>query len=252
MHRREFITFLGGAAATWPIAVRAQQPAIPVIGFLSSQSLGAYADLLRGFHQGLKETGYVEGENVAIEYAWADNQIDRLSVLAAELVRRQVAVIVASGLPASESAIKATTTIPIVFMVPADPVKLGFVASLARPTGNATGIHFFVAELAAKRLEILRELVPGAARVAVLINPAEAAIAAANLRGVEMAAHAMGLKIQVLNACTSSEIDAAFATFVRERFDAFFISSGVFFLARRIQLATPGNKPRSPRDIRDA
>jgi putative ABC transport system substrate-binding protein len=238
MHRREFITFLGGAAATWPIAVRAQQPAIPVIGFLSSQSLGAYADLLRGFHQGLKETGYVEGENVAIEYAWADNQIDRLSVLAAELVRRQVAVIVASGLPASESAIKATTTIPIVFMVPADPVKLGFVASLARPTGNATGIHFFVAELAAKRLEILRELVPGAARVAVLINPAEAAIAAANLRGVEMAAHAMGLKIQVLNASTSSEIDAAFATFVRERFDAFFISSGVFFLARRIQLAT--------------
>ena len=194
---------------------------------LSSQSPGAFADLLRGFHQGLKETGYIAGENVAVEYAWADNQIDRLSVLAAELVRRQVAVIVASGLPASEAAIKATTTISIVFTVPADPVKLGFVASLARPTGNATGIHFFVAELAAKRLEILRELMPGAARVAVLINPAEAAIAAANLLG-ESAAQAMGLQIQVLNASTISEIDAAFTTFVRERFDAFFISSGVF------------------------
>ena len=149
-----------------------------------------------------------------------------------------IAVIVAIGLPASESAIKATTTIPIVFTVPTDPVKLGFVSNLARPTGNATGIHFFVAELAAKRLEILRELLPRAARVAVLINPAEAAIAATNLQGVEMAAHAMGLKIQVLNASTSSEIDAAFAEYVRERFDAFFISSGVFFLARRTQLAT--------------
>ena len=156
-----------------------------VIRILSSQSPGAFADLLRGFHQGLKETGYIAGENVAIEYAWADNQIDRLSVLAAELVRRQVSVIVASGLPASEAAIKATTTISIVFTVPADPVKLGFVASLARTTGDAPGIHFFVAELAAKRLEILRELMPGAARVAVLINPAEAAIAAANLLGVE-------------------------------------------------------------------
>ena len=238
MRRRDFIKLSGGVAATWPLAVRAQQRTVPVIGVLSSQSLGSIANRLPGFHQGLKETGYIEGENVAIEYAWTDNQVDRLSELAAELVRRQVAVIVAVGLPASEAAVKATTTIPIVFTVPTDPVKLGFVTNLARPTGNATGIHFFVAELAAKRLEILRELLPRAVRVAVLINPAEAAIAATNLQGVEMAAHAMGLKIQVLNASTSSEIDAAFAAYVRERFDAFFISSGVFFLARRTQLAT--------------
>jgi putative ABC transport system substrate-binding protein len=229
MRRRDFIKLSGGMAATWPLAARARQRAMPVIGVPSSQSPGMQPDLLRGFHQGLKETGYIEGENVTIEYVWADNQ-DRLT---AELVRRQFAVIVAIGLPASESAIKATTTIPIVFTVPTDPVKLGFVTNLARPTGNATGIHFFVAELAAKRLEILRELLPSAARVAVLINPAEAAIAATNLQGVETAAHAMGLKIEVFNASTSSEIDAAFVRYVRERFDAFFISSGVFFLARR-------------------
>jgi len=234
MRRRDFIKLSGGVAATWPFAARAQQRAMPVIGVPSSQSPGMRPDLLRGFHQGLKETGYMEGENVTIEYVWADNQ-DRLI---AELVRRQFAVIVAIGLPASESAIKATTTIPIVFTVPTDPVKLGFVTNLARPTGNATGIHFFVAELAAKRLEILHELLPKAARVAVLINPAEAAIAATNLQGVETAASAMGLKIEVLNASTTSEIDAAFATYVRERFDAFFIASGVFFLARASQLAT--------------
>jgi ABC-type uncharacterized transport system substrate-binding protein len=239
MRRREFIKAATASAVAWPLAARAQRSAMPVIGFLSSQSLSTYSgNNLRGFHQGLKETGYIAGENVAILYAWGDNQVDRLSAVTAELVRRQVAVIVAGGLPASESAIKATTTIPIVFTVPTDPVKLGFVASLARPTGNATGIHFFVAELAAKRLEILHELVPKAARVAVLINPAEASIAATNLQGVEMAAPAMGLKIQVLNASTSSEIDAAFATYVRERFDAFFIASGVFFLARSVQLAT--------------
>src|SRR5262245_10529073 len=239
MRRRDFIKLSGGVAATWPLAVHGQQRTMPVIGFLSSQSLSTYSgDNLRGFHQGLKETGYIAGENVAIEYAWGDNQVDRLSAVTAELVRRQVAVIVAGGLPASEYAVKATTTIPIVFTVPTDPVKLGFVTNLARPTGNATGIHFFVAELAAKRLEILHELVPKAARVAVLINPAEASIAATNLQGVETAASAMGLKIEVLNASTTSEIDAAFATYVRERFDAFFIASGVFFLARASQLAT--------------
>jgi putative tryptophan/tyrosine transport system substrate-binding protein len=225
MRRRDFIKLSGGVAATWPLAARAQQRAMPVIGIPLSQSRGP--NLLRGFHQGLKETGYIEGENVTIEYVWADSQ-DRLSVLTAELVRRQVAVIVALGLPASEAAVKATTTIPIVFTVPTDPVKLGFVTNLARPTGNATGIHFFVAELAAKRLEILHELLPKAARVAVLINPAEAAIAATNLQGVETAASAMGLKIQVINASTSSEIDAAFETYARERFDAFFISSASF------------------------
>jgi len=237
--RRAFIALLGGAAATsaWPLAAHAQQRAMPTIGFLSSQSPNAIADFLRGFHRGLKDAGYVEGENVAIEYRWADNQIDRLPALAAELVRRRVAVIAASGGPASTSAAKATASIPVVFMVAEDPVRLGLVTSLARPDGNATGVNFFAAELAAKRLELLRELAPAATRVVVLLNPAETAIAAANLRDVEAAARAMGLQIHVLNASTSHEIDAAFATFASERPHALFISSGPLFTSRRVQLA---------------
>ena len=237
MRRRTFITLLGGAATAWPLAARAQQPSMPIIGFLSSQSAEAIADFLRGFHRGLKDSGYVEGENVAIEYRWAENQIDRLPELAAELVRRHVAVIAASGGPASASAAKATASIPVVFMVAEDPVRLGLITSLARPGGNLTGVNFFSAELAAKRLELLRELAPAATRVAVLLNPAETAIAAANLRDVELAARAMGLQIHVLNASTIQEIDAAFATFARERPDALFISSGPFFTSRRVQLA---------------
>jgi putative ABC transport system substrate-binding protein len=233
--RREFITLLGGAA-TWPLAARAQQQ-MPVIGFLHSTSPDGYTDNLRAFRQGLKDTGHVEGENIAIEYRWAENQIDRLPALAAELVSRRVAVIVSGGAPASVSAAKATTTVSIVFMVPEDPIRLGLVTSLARPGGNLTGINFFAAELAAKRLELLRELVPGATRVAVLLNPTEATIAAANLRDVETAARAMGLQIHVLNARTSHEIDAAFATFAHKRPDALFISSGPFFGSRRVQLA---------------
>jgi hypothetical protein len=185
MRRREFITLLGGGGLLLAAKVRrgrAQQPAMPVIGYLGSQSPDVTADLLRGFRQGLKDGGYIEDQTVLVDYRWAENQTDRLPALAADLVRRRVAVIAASGGPASESAAKATTSIPIVFMVAEDPVRMGLVASLARPGGNLTGVNFFAAELAAKRLELLRELVPAAGRVAVLLNPAEVAIAAANLR----------------------------------------------------------------------
>jgi putative ABC transport system substrate-binding protein len=185
----------------------------------------------------LKEAGFVEGETVGIDYRWAENQIGRLAELAADLVRRRVAIIVSGGGPASMAAGKATTSIPIVFLVAEDPVRLGLVESLARPGNNATGINFFSAELAAKRLELLRELVPGATRVGVLLNPAETAIAAANLRDVETAARAMGLDIRVLNASNRDEIDAAYATFAGERPDGLFISSGPFFSDRRVQMA---------------
>src|SRR5262249_24982296 len=209
--RRDFITLLGGAAAAWPLAARAQQPAMPVIGFLNNASFDTFGDRLRAFHRGLKDTGYVGGENVAIEYRWAEGQNDRLPALAAELVRRQVSVI-AAGAPVSAFAAKAaTTTIPIIFAVNEDPVRLGLVASLARPGDNATGINFFTAELAAKRLDLLRELVPGANRIAVLVNPANATRTESTLRDVAAAARAIGLQIQVLNAGTIREINAAFA-----------------------------------------
>jgi putative ABC transport system substrate-binding protein len=238
MSRREFITLLGGAAAAWPVAARAQQPAMPVIGFLYPTSSDSETDRLRAFRQGLKDTGYVEGENVAIEYRFADNQLDRLPALAADLVARRVAVIVATGgRPVVLAAKAATTTIPIVFLIGEDPVKLGLVATLARPGGNLTGINFFAVELAAKRLELLRELVPGATRVAVLVNPANAANTETTLRDLEAAAPTMGLQFQVINANTSREIDAAFATFVRERPDALFVGSGPLFTTRRVQLA---------------
>jgi putative tryptophan/tyrosine transport system substrate-binding protein len=211
---------------------------MPVIGFLNPTSPDTNADRLRGFRQGLKDTGYVEGENVAILYHWAENQNDRLPELATELVRRRVAVIATTGGPAAAFAAKAATpTIPIVFIVAEDPVRLGLAATLARPGGNLTGINIFSVELAAKRLELLRELVPGAARVAVLVNPADAMNAETTLRDVEAAARAIGLQIQVLNAGTSREIDAAFATFVRERPDALFVANDAFFTSRRVQLA---------------
>jgi putative tryptophan/tyrosine transport system substrate-binding protein len=237
MRRREFITLLGGAAAAWPLAARAQQAAMPVIGFLNSQSPDGFIEPLRGFRQGLKEAGYVEGENVAIEYRWAENQTDRLPALAAELVRRRVAVITTMGSSPALAAKSATTAIPIIFNVGDDPVRVGLVASLARPGGNLTGINFFASELAAKRLELLRDLVPAATRVAVLVNPAEATIAEATLRDVEAAARGMGLQIQVLNVSTSREINAAFATLAQDRPDALFVGGGPFFTARRVQLA---------------
>jgi putative ABC transport system substrate-binding protein len=235
--RREFIRLVGGAAAAWPLAARAQQPAMPVIGLLHPTSFDALAERLGGFRQGLKDLGYVEGENVAIEYRYADNQLDRLPGLAADLVRRQVAVIAATGGPASAFAAKAATTaIPIVFVVGEDPVRLGLVGSLARPGRNLTGINFFIVELAAKRLELLREVVPKADRIAVLVDPTNATTAESTLRDVEGAARAVGLQTQVFNVTTSREIDAAFATLMRERIDMLFVPAGPFFADRRVQL----------------
>ena len=246
MNRRDFITLLGGAAA-WPLAARAQQPVMPVVGFLDPRSPDALADRLRGFRQGLKETGFVESENIAIEYRWADNQMDRLPALANELVRRRVSIIAVPGGPDAALAAKAaTTTIPIVFLVGEDPVKLGLVASLARPGGNLTGINFFSGELTAKRLDLLRTLVPGAAHVAVLVNPASAKMTETTLRDVEPAGRAMRLQIRGLNASTSREIGAAFATFERERPDALFVGLDPFFASRRVQLAQLATYYRVP------
>jgi ABC-type uncharacterized transport system substrate-binding protein len=236
MRRRQFITLLGGAAA-WPLAVRAQQPGLPVIGFLDPRSADAMTERLRAFRQGLKEAGLVEGDNVAIEYRWAEGQYDRLPVLAAELVRRQVAVIFAAPTVTALAAKSATATIPIVFTAGDDPVKLGLVASLARPGGNLTGVNFFGAEVVSKRLELLRELIPGVGRLAVLVNPSNATISETTVRVVEAAARGMGVQVQVFNAGTSREIDAAFANLVRERSDAVFVGGDAFFTSRRAQLA---------------
>jgi ABC-type uncharacterized transport system substrate-binding protein len=236
--RREFITLLGGAAAAWPLAARAQQPAMPVIGLLGATSGETDANYLRTFREALKDNGYVEGENVTITYRWAENQLDRLPALAADLVGRKVAVIAAvHGPPVVLAAKAATATIPIFFTVSEDPVGLGLVASLARPGGNLTGINFVSGEVVAKRLEFLRELVPAATRVAVLVNPANILQTESTLKDVEAAARAMRLQIQVLNASTDRDIDAAFATFERERPDALFVASGAYFTSRRVQLA---------------
>ena len=245
MKRREFITLLGGAAA-WPLAARAQQPAMPMIGFLGAVSPDGYSERMRGFRQGLKDTGYVEGENVAIEYRWAENQLDRLPVPAADLVRRQVAVIATAANIAALAVKATTTTIPIVFIATEDPVKFGFVASLARPGGNATGINFYSGELTAKRLELLREVVPAATRVAVLVNPTNALTTESTLRDVQSAARAMGLQIQVVNASTSHEINVAFTTFVRERPDALFVGVDVFLNNRRAQLVNLASRYALP------
>jgi ABC-type uncharacterized transport system substrate-binding protein len=209
-----------------PLAARAQHPAMPVIGFIDSRSSDAISERLRAFRQGLKESGYVEGENVAIVYRFAENQSNRLPELAADLVRRQVALIATAGDDVAVVAKGATTTIPIIFIASQDPVRLGLVASLARPGANVTGINFLTGELVAKRLEILRELVPAVTRLAVLVNPTSTAITESTLRDAEAAARGIGLQIQVFNASTSLEIDAAFATFVRERPDTPFSPAG--------------------------
>jgi ABC-type uncharacterized transport system substrate-binding protein len=235
MRRRVFIGGLGSAAVTWPLAARAQQ-AMPVVGFLSSQSSDAFAEPLRGFRRGLKEAGFVEGENLTIEYRWAENSEELLPTLAADLVRRRVVAIAAMGTNSAQAAKAATTTVPIVFNVGDDPVRLGLVASLARPGGNLTGVNFFTTELGVERLALLRELVPGALRIAVLANPGNAAITQGTLRDLEIAAREMKLQIQVLNANNSREINAAFETIARDRPDALFIGPGPFFAGRRVQL----------------
>jgi putative ABC transport system substrate-binding protein len=240
MKRREFITLLGGAVTTaWPLAAHAQQPAMPVVGFVSGRSNESSVRDGGAFRKALNETGYVEGQNVMVEYHWLDGQYDRLPALMAELVRRRVAVIATPGFGDGALAAKAATaTIPIVFGVAQDPVKLGLVASLARPGGNATGINLLSAEIGAKRLGLLHDLVPKAVRIAVLVNPANSWTAEATLRDIPDAARATGLQIQVLKASTRSEIEAAFATLVRDRADALLVASDGFFTSRRVQFAT--------------
>jgi putative ABC transport system substrate-binding protein len=247
MIRREFITLLGGAAA-WPLAARAQS-AMPVVGVLINRAPGAIPQYMDALRRGLGETGYVEGQNVAIVYRWPDEdgRFDRFPDLAADLVRRRVAVIATlGGNLAAQTAKAATTTIPIVFGVGEHPVKLGLVANLARPGGNATGTNYFTQEVEAKRLGLLHELVPMAVRIAVLVNPANVPTAEVTLRDVPEAARALGLQIQVLKASTSREIEAAFDALAREHAEALFVSSEAFFVGRRVQFATLTARDRIP------
>ena len=245
MRRREFITLLGGAAAL-PLAARAQQAALPVIGFITARSAESSTRQAAAFRKGLEETGYVEGQNVTVEYHWLDGRYDRLPALIADLVRRQVAVMATVGNVPTLAAKAATATIPIVFGVGDDPVKIGLVTSLARPGGNATGINFFTQETSTKRLGLLHDLVPKAVRIAVLVNPANATTAELTLRDIPQAARALGLQIEVLNASTSREIEAAFATLVREPADALFVAGDGFFTSRRVQFATLAASYRIP------
>jgi putative ABC transport system substrate-binding protein len=237
--KRGFLVGLGGTALAWPLAVRAQQPAMPMVGFIGGGSAGTSARLVTAFRRGLSELGYVEGQNVTVEYHWLEGHYDRLPALMTGLVRRQVAVIATPGSNVAAQAAKAATaTVPIVFGVGEDPVQLGLVASLARPGGNATGINVFSQEVTAKRLRLLHDLVPKAARIAVLVNPANVSAAEKQLRDVREAATIMGLQIQILNATTIGEIDAAFAAFVGERPDALFVAGDSFFISRAVQFAT--------------
>jgi ABC-type uncharacterized transport system substrate-binding protein len=247
MRRREFITLLGGAAATRPRVARAQQPALPTIAFLRTGSADADARNLAAFRNGLGETGYVEGQNVTVEYHWLESPYDRLPALMADLIRRRVAVITTIGTPQIALTAKAaTTTIPIVIGEGEDPVGLGLVANLARPGGNVTGIYFLLDELAAKRLRLLHDMVPKAVRVAVLVNPANVQTTATTLREVREAAPTIGLQLQILNASTIGEIDAAFATLERERADALFVAPDAFFTSRRGQFVTLTARNRIP------
>jgi putative ABC transport system substrate-binding protein len=246
MRRREFISLLGGGAA-WPLAAHAQQPALPVVGFINGGSADGSARYAVAFRKGLNEAGSIEGQNVTVEYLWLEGRYDRVPALAADLVRRRAAVIATLGsIPAALAAKAATATIPIVFGIGQDPVQLGLVTSLARPGGNVTGISFFVQEVAAKRLRLLHDLVPKAVRIAVLVNPANGPSAETMSREVQEAAATIGLQIQILNASTIGEIDAAFAGFARERPDALFVGPDAFFYSRRGQFATLTARDKIP------
>jgi putative ABC transport system substrate-binding protein len=246
MNRRAFITLLGGAAAAWPLAARAQQTAMPVIGFLHSQSPDAYTAVLAAFRQSLKETGYVEGQNLAIEYRWANDQLDRLPELAADLVRRRVAAIVAGGgAPSTLSAKSATTTIPIVLVTGSDPVTLGLVASLNRPGGNITGVTFITSKLAGKRLDLLRELVPQATTVAYLSDP-RFQPAGTETNDVLAAARALGREVVVVDVLGVGEFEAAFATVVQRRAGALLVGAFPLFTSNRDKLVTLAARHKIP------
>jgi putative ABC transport system substrate-binding protein len=238
MQRREFITLLGGAAVTWPLAARAQQPAMPVIGLLGSASLDLWASRMRAFHQGLSETGYVDGQNVTIEYRWAEGRNDRLAALAADLVRRRVTVIVAPGsTPAALAAKAATSTIPIVVWIGGDPIELGLVASLNRPEGNLTGVTTLNQELVAKRVELLHEGVPGNSSMALLINPTSPTLTKTAIEDAQAAARSLGLELHVLNASTERDFDVVFANLIQLRAGGLVIGSDAFFSSRLEQLS---------------
>ena len=243
--RRKFLAALGGAAATRPLAARAQQPAMPVIGFLSSASPGPYQPFLSAYHGGLKESGYIEGHNVAMEYRWAQGEYARLPTMADDLIRVRVSVIAAAGTPAALAAHAATTSMPIAFVVVDDPAKLGLVSSLSRPGSNATGVNFFIAELGSKQLGLLHELIPAAVRVGLLVNPTSPPTESVT-RDVMAAAAAMGLQIEVVEAKNSPEIEAAFVTLVRNRADALLVGPDALFLSRRVQIATLATRHAIP------
>jgi ABC-type uncharacterized transport system substrate-binding protein len=236
MRRREFITLLGGAAAAWPLAARAQQPALPVIGFLNGSSLAGYARMVDAFRQGLKETGYVEGQNVAIEYRWAEGHLDRLPALAADLVRRQVSVIAATSTPANLVAKNATSTIPVVFTTGSDPVRLGLVANLARPGGNVTGVTQLSVEILPKRIELAHELVPAATTIALLVNPTDP-LADFEVKGAQAAALTLGLQLHVLRASTEAELNNSFPAVLQMRAAVFVIATSVLFNGHIEQMA---------------
>jgi putative ABC transport system substrate-binding protein len=246
MRRRDFIKVVAGSASIWPLAASAQQLAMPVVGFIRDGSADANARYVAAFRKGLNEAGYVEGQNVTVEYHWLEGRYDRLPALMTDLVRRQVAVIATVGTAPTLAAKAATTSIPIVFGVGEDPVHLGLVANLAQPGGNATGINFFANEVVAKRLRLLHEMVPKVVRVAVFVNPGNASVAAITIRDVQEAAPTIGLQTQIFNATTIGEINTAFATFAQERPDALFVAADAFFISRAVQFITLAARDRIP------